>query len=126
MKVFQTLKEHIEFLTGYNPQSFQTTQRWNIRIVVYFSLISTFCVSTLAFTLFRASTFQEYADSFYLSTTALCGCTIPGILIWNIEKFYNFCENIDEAIQKRGESMDSHCIVSIIHWKCNVNYFLRL
>ena len=108
MKVFQNLKEHIEFFTSYNAQPFQTLQRWNIRIAISIFLVGTYCVSSLIFTLFEAKTFQEYNESFYLSVTAVNLGTVQGLLIWNIEKFYKFCDNIDGVIQRRGESL-SRC-----------------
>lgn len=118
MKVFLTLKDHIEFLTGYNVETVQKSQRLNVRIVMYLILTTTFWVPSLMFTLFKAKTFQEYADSFYVSTTSFCGCTIPGFLIWNIEKLYTFCENFDAAIQKRGESLGTCYNILSFHWKC--------
>lgn len=104
MKVFQTLKEHIEFLTGYKAQEFQVSQRCNMRIAWLSSMLVLPFLQYIAFFLFEAKTLEEFANLFYLITSVFIVILSVFNLMWNINKFFELCDHFDGVIQGRGES----------------------
>lgn len=63
-------------------------------------LFLTLIISSILFLLIEAKTFNEYADSFYLSVTTVVGCIISAFIAWNGNSFFIFCDNSDSVINE--------------------------
>lgn len=101
MKILQSIEDLFDFM-GIRRQQLPKKHLLNLRNILIITLFVQFSVTTFTFFLFKANTFTEYANSFYITATAAFNIfTFP----WNISQSRNIFKLIDqmEAIIKKSE-----------------------
>lgn len=111
MKIFQLLKKPFGVLGIHPPKSFDENPITLRRLITLFILIQ-FSIASIVFFLFEATTFIEYADSFYISATAMLKVCVFSAILWKLIKIFELIENFEEIIQNRAlkKIMGQHSI----------------
>lgn len=86
----------------HEAQAFEKNQHWlNVKVFVALFFIGQFAISSTIYLFIEANTFNEYANSFYLSVTLTTFFTTDSLFIWKAEQIFNMMANFHIAIQKR-------------------------
>lgn len=105
MIIFQSIQKYFSIL-GINSSALRKNQVFNIRNVLTVFLFGVLSVSTTEFLVFEATSFREYADSFYSACTiSLVGANFA-VLMWKTAKVFTFIEELQNIIQERRWILD--------------------
>ena len=108
MKLFQFIRDRLENVGAAPVQPFVKFHS----TTMYLKRIQTFCVmicgaiSSNAFLLFHTVKVEEFALSFYISTTALANLFYFIIAIRNIKSIFKTIDDFSALIQKRRLFLD--------------------
>lgn len=97
MQIFHRLKSYFRFF-GIQPTEKAT---FNLRNMIYLSILSQFSFSAITFFIFRAKTFREYAESFYVSATAAINNFGATVTVLKAASIYRLIGNFEKTIEDR-------------------------
>lgn len=97
MKNFDFIKNYFEVLGITSRQSTRKDllKRQNI---VFFIIIGMNVLSSTAFGYYEANSFEEYVDSFYVTSSVFICFSAFGILLWDVPKLYRFINALESTI----------------------------
>ena len=99
MKLFQFVQKFYKNAGICLPHSNQP-YNFNARNLFLLASFTMMCTASTAFFLFKAKLIREHADSFYISTTDLCGLINLLINMWKIPLILDFIEKCEGFIEK--------------------------
>lgn len=97
MQIFQRLKSYWR-LFGIQPIKESTFNSRNVTVLL---ILCQFSLSAVTFFIFRAKTFREYAESFYVLTTAAINSFGAVTIILKAASVYRLIENFEKTIEDR-------------------------
>lgn len=86
---------------GVNSSQLSEERLLNLRNLFGLFMFAQHTCSTSAFFLFKAQTFQEYSDSFYISSTALGAALNYTYVVCKMAKVFDLIQNLEKVIEKR-------------------------
>lgn len=100
MKLFQLIEKALGILGIFPPkQPEENPITWR-RLTTLFILVQ-FSISSIVFFLFEAATFREYADSFYISATAMLKVCTYIVALYKSKKMFGLIQKLEFVIHTR-------------------------
>lgn len=100
MKIFQFYRMPLKRL-GLHPfgSKHHKSNRWKQTMVLL--ILIQMSLATIAFLLFEAGTFREYADSFYIFATASLKVCTFSVTLWKQSKLFKLIDDYEKTINSR-------------------------
>lgn len=114
MKLFQTTIKVLAHFGLHRSKAFETIKNINIKTTVSLFFLCQFTTSSVVFFVFKARSYREYADSFYMTTTLLCGGANIVMLVLRADHLFTMFATYENAVQKRKymhRKMDSSRVI---------------
>lgn len=100
MKIFQFYRMPLKRLGLYPPESrHHNSTHWKLTMVLL--VLIQMSLATIAFLLFEAGTFREYADSFYIFATASLKVCTFSVTLWKQSKLFKLINDYENTINIR-------------------------
>lgn len=98
---FLKVAQHFFSQMGLSP--LQTVQKYpfNIKNVISFGVLGAYATLSIPSLLLEANTFEEFVDSMYYVSSATCAALNFNILIWKMDKIFEFIGHFEDAIETR-------------------------
>lgn len=112
MKFFQLIQTNFK-LIGIDAS--KRNERFNARNSFAQFMIFQLLFFTSAYLLFKAESYREYADCYYISSTILGVCINFSMVSWNMAKMFELIESVESFTQKSKFWRTFHCIKRKIH-----------
>lgn len=130
MKIFQSLQINYALVGIIPPHQNRKHRIFNrkntIALLMYFQIFAQCC----AFLLVEAKTFNEYAESFCLTTAMLTAGSNFAIIVWKSKKAFQLIKNYENLIGKRNiverkkSKQNADKYFHFRTWKCKVKKIL--
>lgn len=100
MKLFQLIEKPFDIL-GIYPPKHPDESPLTIRRFITLLILLQFSILALIFFLFEAATFREYADSFYVSATAMLKVCNYTVILCKLTKIFGLIQRFELVIHTR-------------------------
>lgn len=100
MKVYQSIRTYFVDLGLHASSQFDQKDSNNAKCLMTLVLLFIGAISTFAFILFEAQTFEECANGFNTALTLALGAFDLVICIWKMERLFKFMKEFDFFVKK--------------------------